>query len=514
MNTVPAHDSLWLAEARERPAAHPPPTADLTVDVAVVGGGISGITTALLCKREGARVAVLERGRIAGGATGFTTAKASALQQTKLAQIRKRHDADTAAAYAAASTAALDWIEREVRERRIDCGWERLPDVTYALDESQVDAVEQQAEAAHAAGLPVRATTARAELPLPFDVPAAVVLDGMAQFQPVDYVRALADQIPGDDCHLFEQTAVVAVEEGSPCAVTTDDGVTIHAGDVVVCTNYPLLDRGLFFARTEATRSYLVAARLRDEAQLPRAMAISAGEPTRSIRPYRDRDGRPWLLVGGEGHMTGADDARPRRYEALERFAREHWDVTEVPYRWSTQDGMPSDSLPYAGAYTPRSRHLWVNAGHQKWGMTNATAGARVVADLIAGRESPWAKLLDPNRVTISAAPRVAKAQLWVGAHLIGDRLTPAEASSAEEVPAGEARVVRAGLGKVGVYRDEAGAAHAVSLRCTHLGCLVHWNGAERSWDCPCHGSRFDVDGAVLAGPATKPLQRRDDALG
>ena len=510
MNTVPAHDSLWLAEARERPAAHPPPTADLTVDVAVVGGGISGITTALLCKREGARVAVLERGRIAGGATGFTTAKASALQQTKLAQIRKRHDADTAAAYAAASTAALDWIEREVRERRIDCGWERLPDVTYALDESQVDAVEQQAEAAHAAGLPVRATTARAELPLPFDVPAAVVLDGMAQFQPVDYVRALADQIPGDDCHLFEQTAVVAVEEGSPCAVTTDDGVTIHAGDVVVCTNYPLLDRGLFFARTEATRSYLVAARLRDEAQLPRAMAISAGEPTRSIRPYRDRDGRPWLLVGGEGHMTGADDARPRRFEALERFAREHWDVTEVPYRWSTQDGMPSDSLPYAGAYTPRSRHLWVNAGHQKWGMTNATAGARVVADLIAGRESPWAKLLDPNRVTISAAPRVAKAQLWVGAHLIGDRLTPAEASSAEEVPAGEARVVRAGLGKVGVHRDDDGALHAVSLRCTHLGCLLHWNGAERSWDCPCHGSRFSVDGEVIAGPATSALERRE----
>ncbi len=145
--------------------------------------------------------------------------------------------------------------------------------------------------------------------------------------------------------------------------------------------------------------------------------------------------------------------------------------------------------------------------------MTNATAGARVVADGIAERESRFARLLDPNRVAVSAAPRLARAQLWVGAHLIGDRLTPAEASSADEVPAGQARVVRAGLGKVGVYRDDAGEPHAVSLRCTHLGCLVHWNGAERSWDCPCHGSRFGVDGAVLAGPATKPLERRDDAI-
>lgn len=511
MQTVPAaHDSIWLADAGEQPAASPPPRADLTVDVAVIGGGIAGITTALLCKREGARVALLERGRVAGGASGFTTAKATALQGTKLAEIRRRHDADTAAAYAAASTAALDWIERELRERQLDCGWERLPDVTYALDEQQVAAVEQAAEAAHAAGLAVRATTARAELPLPFDVPAAVVLDRQAQFHPVRYLRALAAQIPGDDCHLFERTAVVGVEDGTPCALTTDDGVTLHAGDVVVCTNYPLLDRGLFFARTEAARSYLVAARLRDAGALPRATAISAGEPTRSIRPYRDRNGQPWLLVGGEGHLTGADDARPQRYEALERFARDHWEVEEIAYHWSTQDGMPADSLPYAGRYTPRSRHLWVNAGHQKWGMTNATAGARVVADLIAGRDSPWANLLDPNRVTVSAAPRVARAQLWVGAHLIGDRLTPAEASSAEEVPPGQARVVRAGLGKIGLFRDEAGTAHGVSLRCAHLGCLLHWNGAERSWDCPCHGSRFGVDGEVLAGPATQPLERRE----
>jgi nitrite reductase/ring-hydroxylating ferredoxin subunit len=171
---------------------------------------------------------------------------------------------------------------------------------------------------------------------------------------------------------------------------------------------------------------------------------------------------------------------------------------------------MPTDKLPYIGPYTPASKHLWVNAGGQKWGMTNATIGARVLADRIAGRENEDAEVFDPNRLTVRSAPEVAKAQLWVGAHFLGDRLAPAQASSTDDVPPGEARVVRTGLGKTGVFRDEDGTVHAVSMRCTHLGCLVKFNDAERSWDCPCHGSRFDVDGAVLAGPATKPLERRD----
>ncbi|HST38653.1 MAG TPA: FAD-dependent oxidoreductase, partial [Conexibacter sp.] len=472
--------------------------------------GISGITTALLCKQDGARVVVLERGAVAGGASGFTTAKASALQQTKLSKIRRLHGDATTAAYARASLEAIAWMQRTIEERAIDCAWERLPDVTYAADEQQVDTVRQAADAARAAGLGVELLEGAATAALPVPAPAAVRLDGQAQFHPVRYLRALAALIPGEECHVFERSAVVHVHEGSPCSVTTDDGCTVTAGAVVVCTNYPLLDRGLFFARMEATRSYLVAARLADGGALPSTMAISAGEPTRSIRPYVDvHDGR-WVLVGGEGHSTGADEASPQRYEALEQFARERFDVAEIPHRWSTQDGAPLDSLPYAGLYHPRASNLYVNAGHQKWGMTNGTIGARVVADLIAERDNPYAELLDPNRVTVRAAPQLARAQLHVGAHLIGDRLTPAEASSSDDVPPGEARVVRSGLGKVGVHRDDDGRLHAVSLRCTHLGCLTHWNDAERSWDCPCHGSRFDPDGNVLAGPAVEPLPRRE----
>ena len=495
-------DSLWLAAAP--PTAYPSLEDDLEFDVAVIGGGIAGVSAALLLKRDGARVAVLERGVICGGATGFTTAKVSALQETKLSEIDNLHGPDGAAAYAAASLAAVARIDELVREERIDCGWERVAAYTYAADEEQVDAVVHEAHVALAAGLDVELTTA---VPLPFAVAQAVCLRNQGQLDPVRYVRGLAAAVDGGGSRVFEGTSVATVQEGMPCRVLTHGGATVVASDVIVATNYPLLDRGLFFARMEATRSYLVAGRVRGGA--PDGMLITAGRPSRSLRSYRDGEDT-WLLVGGEGHLTGSDEAQPERFAALERFTREHFDVVDVPYRWSTQDGMPTDKLPYIGPYTLASSHLFVAAGFQKWGMTSATLAAGVLADRIAGRDNAYAAVFDPNRATVRSAPTVAKMQMWVARHFVGDRLSPAQARSAADVPAGEARVVRSGLGKIGVYRDEHGVAHGVSLRCTHLGCLLHFNAAERSWDCPCHGSRFDIDGSVLAGPASEPLERRE----
>jgi len=501
--TLRGTDSLWLDTAAADARRHPELDHDLSVDVAVIGGGITGITAALMLKRDGAFVAVLERGAVAAGATGFTTAKTSALQETVLKQVRQMHGDDGVRDYAQANLEAIDTMERLVAEHGIECGWERLPDHTYAGDEQEVSDVEQVIAAAEAAGLPVQRVEG-AGTPLPFGVPLAARLDGQAQMNPVEYVRGLAETLRGD---VYETTPVRTVSARSPYTLVTEAGATVTAKHVVVATNYPLLDRGLFFARIEATRSYLVAARVRGDA--PDGMAITAGQPTRSVRSYR-RDGETWLLVGGEGHQTGAKDAQPDRYESLEAFAREHWDVVDVPYRWSTQDGKPADHLPYIGRYAPGVDTMWVGTGYMKWGMTNGTVAATILADLVAGRENRYADRFDPNRVTVRSAPEVAKLQAHVGVHFFGDRVRPADVTSSADVPAGEARVVRSGAGKVGVYRDEDGGLHAVSLRCTHLGCLTRWNDAERSWDCPCHGSRFDPDGNVLAGPAAKPLERRD----
>lgn len=500
--TLRATEPLWLVGAP--PPLRPPLRDDRDCDVAVIGGGIAGVTTALLLQRAGAQVVLLDRARICGGATGSTTAKVSALQQTKLSDVRRIHGAAGAAAYAAASAGAVERIAAFVAEG-IACDWERLAAYTYAAGAEQEPGVRDEVAAAQEAGLPVELVD---DPPLPFAVSMAACLPDQAQFDPVRYTRGLADLFEAAGGVICEESPVVEVHDGAPCRVTTDAGFDLRARDVIVCTNYPLLDRGLFFARTEATRSYLVAARLRDTA--PRGMFISAGEPTRSLRPYTDAAGDPWVLVGGEGHTTGSSDAQPERYALLEEFARSHFDVIDIPHRWSTQDASPVDKLPYAGSYSPLSRHLFVNAGGQKWGMTNGTAGALILAERFAGGEHPQARTFDPNRLAGRALPGLAKDNVRVGAHFVGDRIRPA-GDDIEGIAPGSAAVLRSfGVARTGVYRDDAGALHAVSVRCTHLGCLLHFNDAERSWDCPCHGSRFGVDGDVLAGPATTPLERRE----
>ncbi|TMK40521.1 MAG: FAD-dependent oxidoreductase [Actinobacteria bacterium] len=496
MPTVSAEQSLWLEE--EPGASWPALERDQRVDVVVVGGGITGVTTALLLKRGGASVALLEAARVASGVTGCTTAKVSALQSTVYSAIAGRHGAEGAAAYADASRAGVERVAALAAEEGIECDLQRRPAFTYAAADNDLKSIEREADAARAAGLDVVMTD---EVELPYRVAGAARLDDQLEFHPVRYARGLAAAVDGDGSIVAEQTRALAVQEGSPCRVRTP-GATITAEHVVIASHYPLLDRGVFFARLESQRSYCIAARARGP--LPQAMSISAGEVTRSIRSYGDL-----LIVGGEGHITGASKATAERYETLERFARAHWDVEAVTHRWSAQDPVPYDHLPMIGRYTPRSSRLYVASGFMKWGLSGGTMAAILLNDLIAGRANRWAAHFNPNRLSVRSAPKLAQLNAKVGLELIGDRLRPAQANSPADVPTGQARVVRDRLGKTGVYRDPDGTLHAVSLRCTHLGCLLRFNTAERSWDCPCHGSRFDADGTVLEGPATKALERR-----
>jgi glycine/D-amino acid oxidase-like deaminating enzyme/nitrite reductase/ring-hydroxylating ferredoxin subunit len=496
-NTTSAADSLWLQTAP--PTDYPPMAADLPVDVAVLGGGITGLTTALLLKRGGARVAVVEAGRVGHGVTGNTTAKVSALQSTIYSTIARRHGSEAAAVYAEASLEGVEQVARLVAEEEIDCDLERRRAFTYAADESELESVEAEAEAAKRAGLDALLVDGAA---LPYPVVSAVRLDDQLQLHPVRYVQGLAAAVHGEGSVVLEGTRALSVSDGSPCRVRTAAG-EITAHQVVVATHYPLLDRGVYFARLKAERSYCIAARVNGEP--PETMAISAGSPTRSVRSHGDV-----VIVGGEGHETGAGDATPERYRALEGFARDHWDVASITHRWSSQDPTPYDHLPVIGPYSPVSSRLFVASGFMKWGLSSGSFAAMILRDLIAGHESPWADRFSPTRVSLRSLPELVEMNAKVGLDFVGDRLRPAEGGSAGEVPPGEARVVRDGLGKTGVYRDPAGDVHAVSLRCTHLGCLLRFNAAERSWDCPCHGSRFDVDGGVLEGPAVDPLERRD----
>jgi glycine/D-amino acid oxidase-like deaminating enzyme/nitrite reductase/ring-hydroxylating ferredoxin subunit len=494
VKTTSERRSLWLADGGDA-AEYPALSGAVTADVAVVGGGITGLTTALLLKREGLRVAVIEADRIGHGASGNNTAKVTALQTTVYSGLVGRHGPDAAAGYARAAVAGVEALADIVKDEGIDCDLRRRPAFTYALHESERDSVAAELAAARRAGLPV--TDADPELPFP--VYGSVRLDDQLAVHPVRYLRGVARAVHGEGSQIFEHSRVLGMRNGR---VRTGGG-TVSADRVVIATHAPVLDRGGFFAQLEAVRSYCVAARLRTGAP-PEGLAISAGDPLWSIASAGEL-----LIIGGQGHPAGQRGVDGRRYAALESFARKHWDVAGITNRWSAQDLTGYDELPMIGPYLPGSRSMYVATGFRKWGLAMGTAAALMLTDAIAGRSSPWADLFAPHRLSLRNAPRLAALNAKAAGHLVGDRLRPGEVTDPAHIPPGEARVVRDGLAQTGVYRDGDGALHAVSLRCTHLGCLLRFNGAETSWDCPCHGSRFDVDGAVLEGPAVKPLARK-----
>jgi glycine/D-amino acid oxidase-like deaminating enzyme/nitrite reductase/ring-hydroxylating ferredoxin subunit len=489
--TTTADQSLWLSALPASP--RPPLTGKHTFDVAVVGGGITGLTTALLLKRRGLTVVVLEADRVASGVSGNNTAKVTALQSTVYSQIRRAHGIAAATDYATASQTAVAQVADLVKLEGISCDLRRAPAVTYAYTESEVPSVDHELITARQVGLPVRTT---ADVDLPFDVHAAIRLDDQLTLHPVKYLLGLADAIDGDGSLVCEHSRVLDV---TGTRLSTTDG-QVDATRIVIATHYPTLDRGLYFARMELTRAYCIAARVSTP---PSCLAISTGNPSWSIAAHEDK-----LILAGQSHPTGTPAVEP--FRRLEDFARRHWQISEITHRWSAQDPTSYDHLPMIGTYTPGNTTIFTATGYMKWGLTSGTFAASLLADLVTDKPNDLAERFSPHRLTLKSLPELVKKNAEVAVQLVSDRVLPADATSSEHLPPDQAHVIRDGLGKTGVYRDPEGQLLAVSMRCTHLGCLVRFNAAERSWDCPCHGSRFDVDGAVLEGPATRPLPRRE----
>jgi glycine/D-amino acid oxidase-like deaminating enzyme/nitrite reductase/ring-hydroxylating ferredoxin subunit len=502
----PQRESVWIGTAGEQPAL-PPLDADTQAEVVVLGGGIVGITTALLLAEDGADVVLLEAGRLARGVTGHTTAKVTSQHGLVYADLRASFGADGARAYGEANEAALRWIAERVERDGIECDFRRQPNYVYMSQGGDRSRLEREAEAATEAGLPASLVETT---PLPYPVEAAVRFDEQAEFHPRRYLLALVERLRGLGCRIHEESPALGVDGGRPHTVRTARG-TVTAERVVVATHYPFLDRSLAFARVHPERSYAIVCRIAGSP--PPGMHISADSPTRSIRPV-PVDGEELLLVGGEGHRTGEGGDTKRRYAALEEFAREHWQVESVAYRWSTQDNVTIDRLPYVGRVTPREGRLLMATGFAKWGMTGGTAAALVLADLVRGRDNEWAALFDPFRLKpLAGGPTLVKENARVARHFVGDRIAERGTRRLEDLSPGEGAIVHHEGGKVAGHRRDDGTLVAVSTRCTHLGCQVKWNTAERSWDCPCHGSRFSPEGRVLQGPAVRPLRLEAEEL-
>lgn len=500
-SSVAAGTSLWTETAPG--PRYAPLDADVEVDVCVIGAGITGLTTAYLLKQAGKRVAVLEARGIVSGVTGNTTAKLTSLHGAIYARLAKKFGEEGASIYGRSNEAAIRFVRDLVDERGIDCDLEVQPAYTYTEAPELLDTIKEEVQVAAAVGLPARYVT---DGNLPFDFVGAVRFDDQAQFHPRKYLLHLAQAIPGDGSHVFEETRATSLDEGSTCRVGTDRG-TVTAAEVVVATLLPVFDRGFFFAKAHPSRSYATTARY-DEVDAIQGMYLSLEEPVRSIRTAA-YDGGRLLMVGGEGHKPGEDLHTERRYERLEAFTRERFGTSAFVHRWSAQDYSSVDLVPFIGRLRRQTDNVHVATGFRKWGMTNGTVAALVISDAILGRKNDWARLYDAKRIKpLASATVFAKENLGVARRFVGDRLRHPQRTEADALAPGEGGIVALGGKKVAAFRAEDGTLHAFSRVCTHLGCHVRWNEAERSFDCPCHGSRFGTDGSVLTGPAVKGLQR------
>jgi glycine/D-amino acid oxidase-like deaminating enzyme/nitrite reductase/ring-hydroxylating ferredoxin subunit len=446
---------------------------------------------------------LLEADRLAHGVSGHTTAKVTSQHGLIYARLQARFGADGARAYAEANQAALEWIAARVAADGIDCDFRRRPAFAYVTSSRARSKVEDEVQAAQAAGLPASLAET---LPLPFAIEAAVRFDDQAEFHAGRYLGALAGGLTAAGARVYEHSRAVEVIADGDRVVKTPGG-DVTAGHVVVATHYPFLDRSLAFARLSPQRSYAILCRIAGAP--PAGMFISGDSPSRSVRAV-PLEGEELLLVGGEGHKPGTGGDTRVRYRRLEAFAREHWDVRSVDYRWSAQDNTTLDGVPYVGPLTPWDHHVLMATGFAKWGMTGGTAAALILADRVQRKENAWASLFDPGRLKPRAsARRFVTHNSEAALRFFGDRLTKPGRRSLEDLRPGEGDIVRHDGEKVAAFRDDDGTVTAVSPVCTHLGCQVSFNDAERSWDCPCHGSRFAVDGSVLHGPAVHRLERK-----
>jgi glycine/D-amino acid oxidase-like deaminating enzyme/nitrite reductase/ring-hydroxylating ferredoxin subunit len=470
------------------------------VDVAVVGGGIVGIVASTLLAQAGRSVALVEAERVAAGTTGHTTAKLTSQHGIRYSRLADRFGEESARTYARAQEAAIAWVD----ERGIDCDLEEVPAYVWADTSAEREELRREAEVARRLGLPASFAD---ESPLPLPSHGALRFERQHQFHPRKLLLPLAQSVVTEGGHVFERSRAIGLTDGDPCTVRTAEG-EIRARAVVVATHMPFTDRGLIFTKAFPYRGYVVAFPIEPE-QCPEGVFINAGSPTRSVRTAPGPDGGRLLIVGGEGHEVGGERDTERPYNVLERWGREVFDVGAPEFRWSAQDYYSADGLPFVGRLHPFTRRVYVATGFSGWGMSNGIVAGMLLAALAGGEDHEWKALLEPHRVQTVLSLRYATANAAAAARLAIDRLRTPSADAVEALPAGAGAVVRSGLGAVAVHRRDDGSLVAVSARCTHLGCLVRWNQAERTWDCPCHGSRFTPEGDVVEGPAVSALPRR-----
>ncbi|PYZ91636.1 FAD-dependent oxidoreductase [Salipaludibacillus keqinensis] len=478
-----------------------PLSENIKTDVAIVGAGITGITAAYLLAKEGVNVVLLEANRVLQGTTGHTTAKITAQHGLIYDELIHHIGEESARLYFDVNERAREFIERTIQENVLDCDLEKHDAVLYAVSKKSAKQLKKEIRAYEKLNIP---HSTMSKLPYDVQIDSALAMKNQAQFHPLHYLTFLLNEFKKMGGTVYEQTPVVNMSEGETPIIQTRDGFSVTTRFALSCSHFPFYDGdNYFFSRLYAERSYVLAV----EGERMDGMYLSVDSPKRSVRSATI-NGTPHLLIGGESHKTGQGEPTMHHYEALQSFANETFGSTSFPYRWSAQDLYTLDHLPYVGILTDNNFNTFLATGYRKWGMTSGTAAAFMLKDYVLEKETDEMALFDPNRFLIDPSLKnFLQQNMDVAKHFFVDKLKPAE-KLLKNVKIGEGAIVSKDGSRAGAYRDEQGELHIVDSTCTHLGCEVEWNNGDRTWDCPCHGSRFSYDGTVIEGPADEPLKQ------
>ncbi|MFC3038878.1 FAD-dependent oxidoreductase [Virgibacillus xinjiangensis] len=501
---LPNNPETYWRDSIELPT-FPPLEESISVDVAIAGAGITGITAAYLLSSQNIKVAVLDADQILNGTTGHTTAKITAQHGLIYDEFIQHFGEEVASKYYQAAEEAKELIKQNIEKHQIECDFQTEDAYIYTNEDSYVQQLQKEKEAYDKLGIPGELTD---HLPLNLAVKSALMMKNQAQFHPLKYLKALTELCIEQGVKFYENTVATDVEYNNQPAILTKDGHRITCKNIIAATHFPFQDkRGLYFARMYAERAYVLG--IKTSQKYPGGMYINAESPTRSIRSTTFNGEKLWL-ISGENHKTGQGKPTMEHYNALQAFSEENFDMEEVVYRWSAQDLTTLDKIPYVGSLEKDQDHILIATGYRKWGMTNGTIAAKILTDKILKKENAYAEIYQPSRFKGHPGIReFAQINADVVKHMVRGKMEQRE-RKIDELLADDAAVIRINGQRAGAYKDKEENLHVVDTTCTHMGCEVEWNSGDRTWDCPCHGSRFSYTGDVIEGPAQKPLKKID----
>lgn len=457
---------------------------DIKTDVLVIGAGIAGILTAYMLKQKGREVVVIDAAEIASGNTKNTTAKITSQHDLIYSKLITEFGEEKARQYAKANELAIKKYKEIIEDKRIECDFEEKPAYVYSLNE--VDVLKEEVEAAKNLGIDAEFVQ---EANLPFKIKGAVKFNNQAQFNPLKFLRGISNELV-----IYENTRALEIKEN----LVVTSGGNITANNIVVATHYPIMNApGYYFMKMHQERSYVLA--LENTSEID-GMYIDINKEGYSFRTYNNL-----LLLGGISHRTGENE-EGGSYDELRKVAKELYTKAKEKYYWSAQDCMTIDGIPYIGRYSSETPNIYVATGFNKWGMTSSMVSAMIISDMILEKENNFSEIFSPRRFDLSLSiNNIANDLIETAKNFIAQKVS-IPSSEIEHIKNGHGGIIEYNGEKVGVYKNKEGKEFFVSTKCTHLGCQLSWNADELTWDCPCHGSRFDYKGRLIGSPATKDL--------